>query len=165
MVESTQQSSTTPSLHLGFLGLWKIVACSQPWAENHSQTMIRYLKRLTSPIFVRVKAFPMYMYGGIGAIPTYRLSDYDLACGVIIQCSYNIIIRLVVQCTCKIQCMHAHIYTCTCMTFCLCVQCHAFCSLSWVCSLTSISYTLLGVWSLIMFLSTSSSENSDCAVQ
>ena len=31
MVESMQQSSATPSLHLGFLGLWKIVACSQPY--------------------------------------------------------------------------------------------------------------------------------------
>ena len=31
MVESMQQSSTTPSLHLGFLGLRKIVACSQPY--------------------------------------------------------------------------------------------------------------------------------------
>ena len=29
-VESMQQSSGTPSLHLGFLGLRKIVACSQP---------------------------------------------------------------------------------------------------------------------------------------
>ena len=31
MVESMQQSSATPSLHLGFLGLQKIVACSQPY--------------------------------------------------------------------------------------------------------------------------------------
>ena len=31
MGESMQQSSTTPSLHLGFLGLPKIVACSQPY--------------------------------------------------------------------------------------------------------------------------------------
>ena len=31
MVESMQQSSATPSLHLGFLGLRKIVACSQPY--------------------------------------------------------------------------------------------------------------------------------------
>ena len=34
------------------------------WVENHSQTMIIYLKRLKSSKFVRVKAFPMY--GGIG---------------------------------------------------------------------------------------------------
>ena len=32
--------------------------------QNHSQTMIIYLKRLKSSKFVRVKAFPMY--GGIG---------------------------------------------------------------------------------------------------
>ena len=31
MVESMQQSSTTPSLHLVFWGLRKIVACSQPY--------------------------------------------------------------------------------------------------------------------------------------
>ena len=31
MVESMQQSSAIPSLHLGFLGLRKIVACSQPY--------------------------------------------------------------------------------------------------------------------------------------
>ena len=31
MVESMQQSSATPSLHFGFLGLRKIVACSQPY--------------------------------------------------------------------------------------------------------------------------------------
>ena len=28
-IESMQQSSATPSLHLGFWGLWKILACSQ----------------------------------------------------------------------------------------------------------------------------------------
>ena len=31
MVESMQQSSATPSLHLVFWGLRKIVACSQPY--------------------------------------------------------------------------------------------------------------------------------------
>ena len=30
-VESIQQTSATPSLHLGFWGLQKIVACSQPY--------------------------------------------------------------------------------------------------------------------------------------
>ena len=34
------------------------------WVENHSQTMIIYLKRLKSSKLVPVKAFPMY--GGIG---------------------------------------------------------------------------------------------------
>ena len=34
--------------------------------ENHLQTMIRYLKRLISSMFVCVKAFPTCMYGGMG---------------------------------------------------------------------------------------------------
>ena len=38
MVESMQQSSATPSLHLGFLGLRKIVACSQPYLAVASCT-------------------------------------------------------------------------------------------------------------------------------
>ena len=33
-----QQSSATPSLHLGFLGLRKIVACSQPYLAVASCT-------------------------------------------------------------------------------------------------------------------------------
>ena len=38
MVESMQQSSATPSLHLVFLGLRKIVACSQPYLAVASCT-------------------------------------------------------------------------------------------------------------------------------
>ena len=41
MVESMQQSSATPSLHLVFLGLRKIVACSQPYLAVASQFLAR----------------------------------------------------------------------------------------------------------------------------
>ena len=82
-----QQSSATQSLHLSFLGLLKIVACSHSssqcllvstvfgtvsslhptsflylYTENHSQTMTGIIRYLTST-FVHVKAFPIY--GGI----------------------------------------------------------------------------------------------------
>ena len=38
--------------------------CECYWVHSDSYTMVRYLKRLKSSKFVRVKAFPMY--GGIG---------------------------------------------------------------------------------------------------
>ena len=49
------------------------------WVENHSQTMIMYLKRLKSSKFLRVKAFPMYGSIGVSApslYRVYRLSDF-----------------------------------------------------------------------------------------
>ena len=60
------------------------------WVQNHSQTMIIYLKRLKSSKFVRVKAFPMY--GGIGvSAPSLHRESIDslilvhVACCVIVE--------------------------------------------------------------------------------
>ena len=48
------------------------------WVENHSQTMIRYLKRLNSSMFVRVKDFPIYGSIGVSAPSLHRESTDSL---------------------------------------------------------------------------------------
>ena len=56
------------------------------WVQNHSQTMIIYLKRLKSSNFVRVKAFPMY--GGIGvSAPSLHRESTD---SLIMQNQYSL---------------------------------------------------------------------------
>ena len=53
------------------------------WVENHSQTMIRYLKRLLNPQrFVRVEAFPMYGGIGVSAPSLHRESTDSLICDI-----------------------------------------------------------------------------------
>ena len=51
MVESMQQSSATPSLHLGVLGLWMIVACSQPYLAVALATVFGTVSSLYTSYF------------------------------------------------------------------------------------------------------------------
>ena len=54
------------------------VICECYWVHSDSYTMDRYLKRLKSSKFVRVKAFPMYGSIGVSAPSLHRESTDSL---------------------------------------------------------------------------------------